>query len=666
MTQEEKRVKERIDYLRKEIEKHDYNYYIMASPKISDQEYDQLYKELERLEQEYPQFLSKDSPTQKVGSKVLKEFKQIEHSQPMLSLDNTYNEEDIYAFSERLKKNIDNPFKYCVELKIDGVSFAARYLNGKLDRGISRGNGVTGEDITEHLKQTKGLPRELNQEIDIEVRGEVYMPEDVFAHVNKVREEKGLEVFANPRNATAGTFRQLNTIEVRKRGIGSFTYSIVEPEKYGIKSQTQMLERLRTLGFTIENHHKSLESIGDVIDYWITWTEKRHELNFDIDGLVVKVDELNLQKELGSTSHSPRWAIAFKFPAEQKETTLESLTWSVGRTGVITPVAHLTPVNLAGTTVKNANLHNIDNIREKDIKINDKVIIEKAGEIIPQVVRVIKEKRTGSEQEIDPPEECPVCGGEVGKAKSDEVAIRCLNPVCPAKVKRALQTFSSREAMNIEGLGEKLIDQLVEREMVEDIADIYYIKEEQLISLERVGQKSAKNLMDEIEKSKQKQLHHLLTGLGIPNVGKKMAKEISATFNSLDKILKANVDDLKAIDGVGEEMARGIVRFFANDKIKIIIKKLKEANVGFYEEQEDLIGTSLNGLKFVITGELESLTRSEIKEKIESQGGKTTSAVSKKTDYLLCGENPGSKLDKAKRLNVKIINEQEFFNLLNR
>ncbi len=666
MTQEEKKIYERIDYLRKEIEEHDYNYYVLASPKISDQEYDQLYKELERLEQEYPQFLSKDSPTQKVGSKVLKEFKRVKHSQPMLSLDNTYNEEDIYAFSERLKKNIDNPFKYCVELKIDGVSFAARYLNGKLDRGISRGNGVIGEDITEHLRQTKGLPRELNQEIDIEVRGEVYMPEDVFAHVNKVREENGLEVFANPRNATAGTFRQLNTIEVRKRGIGSFTYSVVEPEKYGIKSQTQMLERLKALGFTIENHHKSLESIGDVIDYWITWTEKRHELNFDIDGLVVKVDELNLQKELGSTSHSPRWAIAFKFPAEQKETTLESLTWSVGRTGVITPVAHLTPVNLAGTTVKNANLHNIDNIREKDIKINDKVIIEKAGEIIPQVVRVIKEKRTGSEQEIDPPEECPVCGGEVGKAKSDEVAIRCLNPVCPAKVKRALQTFSSREAMNIEGLGEKLIDQLVEREMVEDIADIYYIREEQLISLERVGQKSAKNLMDEIEKSKQKQLHHLLTGLGIPNVGKKMAKEISATFNSLDKILKANVDDLKAIDGVGEEMARGIVRFFANDKIKIIIKKLKEANVSLYEEQEELIGTSLNGLKFVITGELESLTRSEIKEKIELQGGKTTSAVSKKTDYLLCGENPGSKLDKAKQLNVKIINEQEFFNLLNR
>lgn len=666
MTQEEKKVKERIDYLRKVIEKHDYNYYVLASPKISDQEYDQLYKELEKLEQEYPQFLSKDSPTQKVGAKVLREFKRVEHSQPMLSLDNTYNEEDIYAFSERIKKNIDQPFHYCVELKIDGVSFAARYLNGKLDRGISRGNGVIGEDITEHLRQTKGLPKELSHEINIEVRGEVYMPEDVFAHVNKVREENGLEIFANPRNATAGTFRQLNTIEVRKRGIGSFTYSVVEPEKYGIKSQTQMLERLQALGFTIENHYKSLESIDDVIDYWLTWTEKRHELNFDIDGLVVKVDELDLQKELGSTAHSPRWAIAFKFPAEQKETTLESLTWSVGRTGVITPVAHLTPVILAGTTVKNANLHNIDNIREKDIKIKDKVIIEKAGEIIPQVVRVIKEKRTGSEKAIEPPEECPVCGGEVGKAKSDEVAIRCLNPVCPAKVKRALQTFSSREAMNIEGLGEKLIDQLVEREMVEDIADIYYISEEQLISLERMGQKSAKNLMGEIEKSKQKELHHLLAGLGIPNVGKKTAKEIANAFRSLDKIVNANMDDLTVIEGIGEEMARGIVRFFSNERIKTIIKKLKEADVGRSEEKEELTGTNLKGLKFVITGELQSLTRSEIKKKIESQGGKTTSAVSRKTDYLLCGKNPGSKLEKAKQLNVKIINEQEFFNLLNR
>ena len=664
MTKSEEKAKQRIDYLRKEIEKHDYNYYVMASPEISDQEYDKMYQELVDLEKEYPQFFSKDSPTQKVGSKVLKDFQRIEHSKPMLSLDNTYNEEDIYAFSERINKNTHKSFKYCVELKIDGVSFAARYLNGKFDRGVSRGNGVIGEDITEHLKQTKGIPKVLNESLDIEVRGEAYMPEDVFAHVNKVREENGLEVFANPRNATAGTFRQLNTVEVRKRGICSFTYSIIEPDKFSIKTQSQMLEKLQSLGFTVEKHHESVDTIDDVIDYWQTWTEKRHQLNFDIDGLVVKVDELDVQKELGSTSHSPRWAIAFKFPAEQKETTLESISWSVGRTGVITPVAHLKPVTLAGTTVKNANLHNIDNIKEKDIRIKDKVIIEKAGEIIPQVVSVVKEKRKGSEQVILPPKECPVCSGDVGKVKSDEVAIRCLNPFCPAKVKRALQTFSSREAMNIEGLGEKLIDQLVEKELVEDIADIYYLNEEQLIALDRMGQKSANNLIEEINKSKQKQLHHLLTGLGIPNVGKKTAKEIAITFHSLDEIIKANSDELKTIDGVGEEMAKEVVRFFANDRIKAIIKKLKVAQVGLSEGQQVQKGASLKGLKFVITGELPSLTRTEVKEKIESQGGQTTSAVSKKTDYLLCGENPGSKLEKAKQLDIKIIDEKEFFNLL--
>ncbi|MFW6262818.1 MAG: NAD-dependent DNA ligase LigA [Thermotogota bacterium] len=665
MTKAEEKAKKRIEYLREEIEKHDYNYYVLASPKISDPEYDQMYKELVELEKEYPQFFSKDSPTQKVGSKVLKNFQRVEHSHPMLSLDNTYNEEDVYAFSDRIKKNIKESAKFCVELKIDGVSFAARYINGRFERGISRGNGVIGEDITEHLKQIKGLPKLLNEEITIEVRGEVFMPEDIFVQVNKVREENGLEVFANPRNATAGTLRQLNTIEVRKRGISSFTYSVVEPEKYAIKTQTQMLERLESLGFAVERHHETVDTIQDVIDHWQSWMHKRHELNFDIDGLVVKVDNLDVQKKLGSTSHSPRWAIAFKFPAEQMETELKSVTWSVGRTGVITPVAHLNPVKLAGTTIKNANLHNIDNIRQKDIRINDTVIIEKAGEIIPQVVGVLKEKRTGRENVIEQPESCPVCGGEVGKTKREEVAIRCLNPVCPAKVKRALQMFTSREAMNIEGLGEKLIDQLVDHEMVEDVADIYFLTEEQIISLERMGQRSAKNLMDEIKKSKKQQLHRLLTGLGIPNIGKKTAKEITQHFNSMDEIVQAEVDDLKAIEGVGEEMARGIVRFFGNDRIKSMIKKFKDADVNLSEEKQTPQGKVLKGLKFVITGELQLVTRIQIKEMIESQGGKTTSVVSKKTDYLICGEKPGSKLDKAKQFGVKIINEQDFYQLLN-
>ena len=659
------KARHRIEWLREEINKHDYQYYVLASPKISDVEYDRLFKELVDLEQKFPQFYSKNSPTQKVGSKVLQDFVRVEHSQPMLSLDNTYNEKELFSYADRINKSLQQPFGYCVELKIDGVSYAARYINGELEKGISRGNGMIGEDITEHLRQTIGIPRQLMQQIDIEVRGEVYLGKKVFAHINSVREENGLTVFANPRNATAGTFRQLNTIEVRKRGIRSFTYSIVEPEKHGIKTQTQQLERLEALGFCVESHHQRCESIEEVIDYWRLWNQKRHELDFEIDGLVVKVDEIEAQNDLGSTSHSPRWAIAFKFPAEQKETSLESITWSVGRTGVITPVAHLKPVVLAGTTVKNANLHNIDNIRDKDIRIQDVVIVEKAGEIIPQVVRVVPEKRTGKEKFIELPGCCPVCGFQVGKAKEEEVAIRCLNPLCPAKIKRALEAFASREAMNIEGLGEKLIDQLVEKKLIGDIADLYFIKEEQLIALERMGQKSAKNLMNEIEKSKDRQLHHFLTGLGIANIGKKSAKDIARRFRSLEGIIKANVDDLKTIDGVGEEMARNLFRFFKSERIQALMKKFKQAGLNPTEQELVTQQTTLRGLKFVITGELQTLTRIEIKALIESEGGTTTGAVSKKTDYLIFGENPGTKIEKAKQLGIEMISEKDFYKLLN-
>jgi len=666
MIKELDKARQRIEWLRAQINKHDYRYYVLASPVISDVEYDQLFKELVELEQKFPQFFSNNSPTQKVGSTVLTDFMRVEHSQPMLSLDNTYNEDEIFAYADRIKKSIQQPFGYCVELKIDGVSFAARYVHGELDNGISRGNGVVGEDITEHLKQTIGIPRYLNEKIDIEVRGEVYMSEKVFAHVNNVREENGLTVFANPRNATAGTFRQLNTIEVRKRGIRSFTYSIVEPEKYGLKTQTQQLERLEALGFSVECHHQRCESIEEVIDYWRLWNKKRHDLDFEIDGLVVKVDELEVQNDLGSTSHSPRWAIAFKFPAEQKETTLQSITWSVGRTGVITPVAHFNPIFLAGTIVKNANLHNIDNIREKDIRLKDVVIVEKAGEIIPQIVRIVPERRTGNEIPIELPPRCPVCGFAVGKVKQEEVAIRCLNPLCPAKIKRALETFASREAMNIEGLGEKLVDQLVEKKLIGDIADIYFLKEEQMISLERMGRKSAKKLMNEIEKSKHRQLHQFLTGLGIPNIGKKSAKDIARHFKTLVGIEKAKVDDLKAIDGVGEEMAQNIFRFFNSERIQTLIKKFKKAGINLSEQEVAAQKTTLQGLKFVITGELQTLTRSEIKSLIESEGGTTTSTVSKKTDYLIFGENPGSKIEKAKQFGIKTISENEFYKLINR
>ncbi|HOO32560.1 MAG TPA: NAD-dependent DNA ligase LigA [Thermotogota bacterium] len=657
-------IKKRIETLRKEIETHDYRYYVLAQPEVDDQTYDALYKELVRLETENPEFYDSNSPTQNVGAKILDTFVRVEHSVPMLSLDNTYNEEDIFDWSERVRKLIPGKaFKYCVELKIDGVSFAARYVAGKLERGISRGNGTAGEDITEHLKQVKGLPKTLKSPIDIEVRGEVYIPNEVFAEVNRVREENGLEVFANPRNSTAGTLRQLNTLEVKKRGLRCFVYSIVNPEAYGLESQSGMLNWLEEQGFSVEDHFRQLDSIPEVIDFWTNWTFKRHDLPFDVDGLVVKVDEFAHHEELGQTSHSPRWMIAFKFPAEQKETTLESLTWSVGRTGVITPVAHFTPIQLAGTTVKNANLHNMDNIKEKDIRIKDTVIVEKAGEIIPQVVRIVSERRNGSEIEIVMPESCPVCGGEIGKLKAEEVAVRCLNPQCPAKIKRSLETFVSRDAMNIEGMGEKIIDQLVEEKMISDISDIYHLKEERLIPLPRMGQKSANNLVREIEKSKRNQLHALLTGFGIPNVGKKTAKELAIHFRTLKKIMSSGSQELIEVDGVGEEMASAVVRFFASQQVKRIVERLAQSGVNMEEVVEEKKAT-LAGMRFVITGTLEKMTRNEIKVLIESEGGTVTGSISKKTDYLVCGTDAGSKYDKALKAGVKIITEEEFMELL--
>lgn len=658
------RIKDRVDELRKKIEEHDYRYYVLAQPVIDDKTYDELYKELVKLETEHPEFYDATSPTQNVGTKIVDNFKRVRHSVPMLSLNNTYSEEDILEWSDRVKRLIPGEtFKYCVELKIDGVSFVARYVNGILEQGISRGNGVEGEDITEHLKQVKGLPKKLKTDVDMEVRGEVYIPNEVFAEVNRVREENGLEVFANPRNATAGTLRQLNTLEVKRRGLSCFTYHIVDPEDYDLHSQSSLLKWLKEEGFSVEDNFRRFDSISEVIDFWSEWTMKRHDLPFDVDGLVVKVDEFVLYSKLGQTSHSPRWAIAFKFPAEQKETILKSLTWSVGRTGVITPVAHFEPVQLAGTTVKNANLHNMDNIREKDIRIKDTVLVEKAGEIIPQIVRVIADKRTGDEIEIHMPERCPVCNGETGKLKAEEVAVRCLNPQCPAKIKRSLETFVSRDAMNIEGMGEKIIDLLVEKKMIDDISGIYQLKEERLIPLPRMAQKSANNLIKEIEKSKQNQLHALLTGFGIPNVGKKTAKELAEHFLTLENLMNANSDSLSVIDGVGSEMASSIIRFFGSEQVRGIIKRLSEAGVNMKEVVEEK-KTTLKDLKFVITGTLERMSRNEIKALIEKEGGKVTGSVSKKTDYLVCGKDAGSKYDKAIKAGIKILSEDDFLKLI--
>ncbi|MFA6639720.1 MAG: NAD-dependent DNA ligase LigA, partial [Defluviitoga tunisiensis] len=471
-------VKERYEKLKSEIEEHNYRYYVLANPIISDEEYDKLFKELLELEKKYPELKAPDSPTQRIGGIVLDEFKKVPHSVPMLSLDNTYNEVDILEFHERVLRNLNrSQIDYMSELKIDGVSVALRYSNGILNQGITRGDGITGEDITENIKTILSIPLRLKKQVDIEVRGEIFMPTREFARINAEREKNGLQVFANPRNATAGTLKLLDSKEVAKRKLDSFMYYIIYPENYNLKTQEEALKYLKELGFKTNPHSRKQENISGVIEYWKEWTKKRRELEYDVDGIVVKVNEFELQRALGETVRSPRWAIALKFPSEQKETKLIKIHFQVGSTGIITPVAEFNPIHLEGTTVKRASLHNFEYIKERDIREGDYVLVEKAGGIIPQVIGPVIEKRTGDEKEIVPPEKCPVCGGKVGKIKSDEVAIRCLNPSCPEKLVRVLENFVSRDAMNIQGLGKKLLKRMVDAGLLKDIADIYYLDE---------------------------------------------------------------------------------------------------------------------------------------------------------------------------------------------
>ena len=667
MSQIPKKILEEIEKLREEIEYHNYRYYILNDPVITDQEYDELMKRLIELEKKYPELVTPDSPTQRVGGKVAEGFKKVRHSIRMLSLDNTYSEEELKKFDERIKRTLEiEKVEYVVELKIDGFSVALRYKDGKFEQGITRGDGITGEDITENLKTVKSIPLRLRKKINVEVRGEVYMSKDEFNRINQERMKKGLPLFANPRNAAAGTMRQLDSSVVARRNLDSFIYYVIDPESHGLKTQSETLEFLKSIGFKVNPNYIVTNELGEIIDYWNYWIENRKKLAYNIDGLVIKVNKIEYQKLLGETAKSPRWAIAFKFPAEQVRTKITGVTVQVGRTGVLTPVAELEPVQLGGTTVKRASLHNFDYIKAKDIKIGDTVLIEKAGEIIPQVVKSIKELRTGKEKDIEVPTSCPVCGGKVGKLKEDEVAIRCLNPHCPAKLKRAVEIFVSREAMNIEGIGEKLIDQLIDKGIVKDIADIYYLTPFDLIPLERMGPKAADNILKAIEKSKRSPLHKLITALGIPFVGSKTAAVLAEHFKNLDRLAKASYEELMEIEGIGEEIAKSIVEYFLSDKTKEIISKLKKAGVNMSGEAKEEEEKSLKGLRFVVTGTLKNYTRSEIEELIRKKGGMVSNSVSKKTDYLILGENPGSKYQKALQLGTKVITEEEFEKMLKR
>ncbi|WGS64812.1 NAD-dependent DNA ligase LigA [Marinitoga aeolica] len=659
-------IKKEYNELKNLIEKYNYHYYVLNNPLISDTDYDKLFNKFIKLEKKYPELKTPDSPSYRVGGYIISEFKTVQHTVPMLSLDNTYNEQDILEFHERVKKLLNKEnVDYSCELKIDGISISLRYEKGILSQAITRGNGITGDDVTENVKTIRSIPLKLKEEIDIEVRGEIFMPKKEFLRINEQREEEGLAVFANPRNATAGTIKSLDTSEVAKRHLDSFIYYILNPENYNLKTQYEALIYLKDLGFKTNEHSKLAKNIDEVIEYWKYWTENKKDLDYDIDGTVIKVNSFEEQAILGSTARSPRWAIAFKFPAEQAITKVKDIVFQVGSTGIITPVAIFEPVFLEGTTVQRASLHNFEYIKERDIRINDYVKIEKAGGIIPQIVNVIIEKRNGNEIPVKEPEKCPVCGGEVGKLNPSEVAIRCLNPLCKAKLKRNLEVWVSRDAMNIQGLGPKLINRIVEAKLVEKVSDLYKLDHFKLATLGYgVGPKMISKILQQIEDSKQRGLDKVLYGLGIPNVGKKIAKDLAKKFKSIDNLITAEYDELISIEGIGDDIAQQIYDFFRNDRVREIIDELKKAGVKL--ENEEITSEGIfNGVSICATGELERMPRSKLKELIEKNGGVFKDTVTKKLDLLVVGKNAGSKLEKAKKFGIPIMTEEEFFNKYN-
>ena len=657
----ENRINELIDL----INYHNEKYYNQDEPEITDFEYDNLMKELIRLEEENPELKRVDSPSSRVGGKALDKFTQITHKIPMLSLSNAYSAQDLRDFDKRVRDINNNGVEYVVEFKIDGLSVGLNYNDGVFDKGATRGNGVVGEDITENLKTVKSIPLNINQDNEVVVRGEVYISKENFENINKSQEEQGLQLFANPRNLAAGTLRQLDSKLTAKRPLDIFVFNLEYIEGMEFESHSQSLEYLHKLGFKVSPNYKVCNSIDEVIEHIEYWTKNRDSLDFDIDGMVIKVNNLKQRENMGYTAKSPRWAIAYKFPAEQKKTKLIDIIVEVGRTGTITPTAILEPVRLAGTTVSRATLHNEDYITEKDIRIGDTVLVQKAGDIIPQVVEVIKEERTGDEIEFKLPDKCPVCSEPTVRLEG-EAAVKCINISCPAQIRRGIIHFVSRDAMNIDGLGESIITLLLEKELIKDVADLYYIKKEDVVGLERMGEKSATNLINSIEKSKSNELYRLINGLGIKYIGVKGAKVLAKSFNNIDEIINADINRLINLEEFGEIMANSVVQFFREERNLNVIEKLKQAGVNTENitDEDDSIEKIFEGMKIVLTGTLPTLKRNDAKEMIESRGGKATSSVSKSTTFVLAGEEAGSKLTKANELGIKVIDEEKFLELI--
>ena len=659
----------KIKNLQKTLNEYAYFYYVKDQPKVLDSEYDKVYQELVQLETQYPESITPDSPTQRIGGVILDGFEKAVHEVPLYSLNDAFSKGELEAFDARVAKALGHHnYSYECELKIDGLSISLRYENGRFVRGATRGDGSVGENITENLKTVRSIPMTLPEPISIEVRGECYMPKESFMKLNEAREQEGLETFANPRNAAAGSLRQLDTKVTAQRNLSTFLYTVAEFGPLEVATQEEALQALDRLGFKINPNRRICQTVDEIWEYITEYHEKRADLPYEIDGIVIKVNDLSLQDELGFTVKAPRWAIAYKFPPEEAETVIREIEWTVGRTGVVTPTAVMDPVVVAGTTVSRASLHNMDYIEAKDLRLNDHVIIYKAGDIIPEVDHAIVEKREAASTPYPKPTHCPVCGSELVHLE-EEVALRCINPKCSAQMKEGLSHFVSRQAMNIDGLGPKVIEQMYEKELVKDVADLYYLTQEQLLTLDKVKEKSANNLLKAIEASKANSAERLLFGLGIRHVGAKAAKILLEHYETIENLSQAKAEDILNLHTMGETIANSLTTYFANDEVHELLAELKAAGVnlrylGVTQAQLASVESPFKDKTIVLTGKLTTYTRDEAKAKIESLGGKVTSSVSKKTDLVIAGADAGSKLTKAQSLGIEVWSEEQMVEAL--
>ena len=657
-------LKSRVNELHQLLHRYNHEYHVLDNPTVPDSEYDQLLHELISIEEKHPELKTDDSPTVRVGGPPLSQFEKINHDTPMLSLGNAFNEEDLRRFDQRVREKVDN-VRYTCELKIDGLAVSLKYVNGRFVQGLTRGDGTTGENITENLKTIHAIPLTIKEPLSIEVRGEAYMPRKSFVSLNEQKEQNGEQLFANPRNAAAGSLRQLDSKLTAKRKLDIFLYSVNDLTEIEADSQSEALNNLDELGFKTNKERETFDDIEGVLSFINKWTEQRNNLSYDIDGIVIKVDDLSQQEELGFTQKSPRWAIAYKFPAEEVLTTLTDIELSIGRTGVVTPTAILDPVKVAGTTVSRASLHNEDLIHEKDIRIGDKVVIKKAGDIIPEVVKSIAEERSEDSEVYHMPTHCPSCEHELVRIEG-EVALRCINPKCSAQLVEGMIHFVSRQAMNIDGLGDKIIEQLYQNDKIKDVADLYYLTKDDLLPLERMGEKKVHKLLTAIEASKEKSLEHLLFGLGVRHLGTKASRVIAEKYETIDRLFEVTIEDLTEIPDVGHKMAQSLVTYMENDDIKVLIDKLKQKNVNMTYtgiKQSEIEGhPDFTGKTFVLTGKMTEMTRPEATKVIQSLGAKVTGSVTKNTDVVIAGEDAGSKLEKAEKLNIEVWSEEDWLN----